>query len=61
MLHDKLFNPSTFPLEILYRSFMLLSLFARVERAQIAAFAVLWIFLARVEPVLTRFQFSDHG
>jgi hypothetical protein len=51
---------STFPFEILHCAFMFLSLFARVERSKVAAFAALEILLARVETVLARFQFSDH-
>ena len=56
-----LLNCSTLALEKLYRAFMLLRLFALIECAQIAAFPALGIFLARVESILTRFQFSDHG
>ena len=39
---------------------MLLGGFLRIERAQVAALAGLWIFLSRIEAILSRFQFSDH-
>ena len=47
--------------EILDRSFMCLGLLQRLERAQVAAFARLYILLARVQAVLARFQFTNHG
>ncbi len=47
--------------EVLHRAFVVLRLFPRVEGAQVAALAGDWILLARIEPVLARSQFSDHG
>src|SRR6266487_2016873 len=49
------------PFEILHRPFVLLSGFARVERAEVSALPCLRIFLARIETVLSRFQFSNHN
>lgn len=49
------------PLEILHRALVLLRGFSRSERAEVPAFAGFRIFLARIEPVLAGFQFSNHG
>jgi hypothetical protein len=48
------------PLEILHRAFVLFGRLARLEGAEIATPAGLWIGHARIEPVLARFQFADH-
>jgi hypothetical protein len=47
-------------LEVLHCSLVLLGFFPRIERSEIFAFAGPGIFLSRVEPVLTRLQFSNH-
>jgi len=47
-------------LEVLHFTFVLLGLFAALESAKIAPSSVLKIFLSRVEPVITGFQFPDH-
>lgn len=49
-----------FTFEVLYRSFVLFRPFPRVEGAEIFSLAGLRIYLPRIEPVLTGFQFSDH-
>src|SRR2546425_10630217 len=49
------------PLKVLHRPFVLLSSFARVERAKVSALPSLWILLTRIETVLSRFQFSNHN
>jgi hypothetical protein len=48
-------------LEVLDCTLVLFSFFSSIERPEIFAFAGLGIFLSRVEPVLPRLQFSDHG
>ena len=48
------------PLEILHGAFMFLRGFLSVKRAEVATLARLGILLARIEPVLSGFQFSDH-
>src|SRR5580704_2227591 len=49
------------PFEILHGAFVLLGGGAAVEGAEIAAFAGLGIYLARIEPVFAGRQFADHG
>ena len=48
-------------LEELNSPFMRLRRIARLERAEVAALARARILLTRVEPVLARLQFPDHG
>src|SRR5690242_8417396 len=48
-------------LEELHRPFVFLGLFARGEGAEVAAFARLRIDLPRVESILPRFEFANHG
>src|SRR5262245_27279459 len=47
-------------LEELNGAFVLLGLLARREGAQVPALAGLRVLLARIEPVLARFDFADH-
>src|SRR5205823_4587988 len=47
--------------EVLHGPLVLLGLGAGGESTEVAAFAGARIELARVEPVLARFQFADHG
>src|SRR6266496_1285064 len=54
-------DPTSLPFEELYRAFVCLRLLTGSERAQVAAFAGSWIFLARVQPVFTRFQLANHS
>jgi len=49
------------PFEILHGAFVLLGGGAGAEGAEIAAFAGLRIYLARIEPVFSGRQFADHG
>jgi hypothetical protein len=46
--------------EILHRSFMRLGFLQCLERAQVAAFARLYILVARVQTIFARFQFTNH-
>jgi hypothetical protein len=48
-------------LEVLNRSLVRLRRASGFESAQIAALAGFWILLSRVQPVVTRFHFADHG
>ncbi len=48
-------------LKILHRPFLCLRGFAGRERAEIAAAPRLWVFLARVQTILTGLQLSNHG
>lgn len=48
------------PLEVLNSAFVFLRRGLRVECAKISPFAPLRIFLARVQAVLSGFQFSNH-
>jgi hypothetical protein len=41
--------------------FVLFRLLSRFERAQVAAFSRLRVSLSRIEPVSTRFEFSNHN
>lgn len=47
-------------LEILYLLLVFFSSVARIERAEISAFARLWILLNRIDPILPAFEFPDH-
>jgi hypothetical protein len=49
------------PLEILHGPFVLFRGGAAAKGAEIAAPAGTGIGLARIEPILTGFQFADHG
>ena len=48
-------------LEVLHRPLLRLCGFAGRERAEIAAAPRLWVFLARVQAILTGLQLSNHG
>src|SRR5437762_9417250 len=48
------------PLEILDGTFVFFRRSICVERAEISSFPCLRIFLARIQPILTGFQFPDH-
>jgi hypothetical protein len=48
-------------LEKLHRALMLFRLFAAAERAEVFAFAGPGINLARIEPILARLEFANHG
>src|SRR5262245_20004278 len=48
-------------LEELNGSFVLLGFLTRDERPKVPALAGLRVLLPRVEPILGRFQFADHG
>ena len=47
-------------LEILNRAFVFLRCSLCIERAKVSAFSRLRIFLARIQPIFTGFQFPDH-
>jgi hypothetical protein len=49
------------PLEILHGAFVLFSSGARFESTEIAALAGFRIHFARIQPILSRLQFADHG
>ena len=49
------------PFEILNRAFVFLRCCLAVERAEIFSFARSRIFLAGIQPILPRFQFSNHN
>ena len=49
------------PFEVLNSALVSLGLFPRWERSKIATLSRFGVFLARVEPVLSRFQFANHG
>jgi hypothetical protein len=49
------------PLEVLYGAFVFFGGGATLEGAEIAALAGLGVGLARIETILTRGQFADHG
>ena len=49
------------PFEILNGSFVFLRCSLAVERAEIFSFACSRIFLARIQPILARFQFPNHN
>ena len=48
-------------LEVLHCALVLFGFFSCIESPEVFAFARLCVFLTRVEPVLSRFQFSDHS
>ncbi len=48
-------------LKVLHGAFVLLGSGARWKRAEVAAPPGFWVNLARIKPVLARFQFADHG
>jgi hypothetical protein len=52
--------PSPFTFEVLYRAFVLFRRFPRVEGAEVFPLAGLRIYFARIEPVFTGLQFSNH-
>jgi hypothetical protein len=47
--------------EILHGSFVRFGLFQRLKSPKVAALSSLYIFLARVQAILTRFQFTNHN
>ncbi len=49
------------PLEVLNLALVFLRGLAGLERAQVLSLARLRVFLARIEPVVARFESSDHG
>jgi hypothetical protein len=51
---------SPFTFEVLYCAFVLFGTFAGIERAEVLPLAGLRIYFARIEPVLTGLQLSDH-
>jgi hypothetical protein len=53
--------PLAAPLEELNGALVLLGSGTRCERAEILAALRAWIDLARIQPVLTVWKFSDHG
>jgi hypothetical protein len=61
MMSSGLMGSASVALEILDLAFVLLSRRPAVEGAQVAAFAGLWVLLARIKPVLAGRQFADHG
>ena len=58
-MRRKGFGRLTRSLEVLHGSFMLLCRCARLERAEVFPFSG-FVLLPGVEPVLARFEFSDH-
>ena len=55
------FETALMALEILNRAFVFLRCSLAVERAEIFSFTRSRIFLARIQPILARFQFPDHN
>lgn len=49
------------PLKVLDRPLVLSRLFQRAEGTEITAFARLLIFLSRIQPILTGFEFANHA
>jgi hypothetical protein len=47
--------------KVLHRALMRLGLLKRSKRSQVAAFAGLRIFLARIQTILARLQFANHA
>lgn len=54
-------NSALVALEVLDGALVLFGGGARGESAEVAALAGPWVFLARIEPVLTGFELSDHA